>query len=91
MFGSGTCIVAGSSASCAPDPAGVLSFFVGFSPDGRWLVSATSSDSGVNPYHFWRVGTWELGRSIDGEGNGHGLYRPAFTTRRPNHGFRDCA
>jgi hypothetical protein len=33
-------------------------------------------------YHFWRVGTWELGLSLDGERNGGGWYRysPAFTS-----------
>ena len=58
---------------------GVLSFFVGFSPDGRWLVSSTGSDAGLIYYHFWRVGTWEPGPRIDQERNGTAFYRPAFT------------
>ena len=45
------------------DAVGDLSFFVGFSPDGRWLVSCTASDARLNFYHFWRVGTWDLGLS----------------------------
>ena len=61
-------------------PAGDLSFFVGFSPDGRWLVSCTSSSGASTGYHFWRVGTWELDFRIDQEHNGSAFYRPAFTS-----------
>jgi len=32
---------------------------VSFSPDGRWLVTATADE-----YTFWEVGTWVLGRTI---------------------------
>ncbi|MGO9464152.1 MAG: protein kinase domain-containing protein [Isosphaeraceae bacterium] len=60
------------------EPIGDKSYFVGFSPDGRRLVSATSSDAGLN-YHFWRVGTWELGLRIDPERYGGELYSPAFS------------
>jgi serine/threonine protein kinase/WD40 repeat protein/tetratricopeptide (TPR) repeat protein len=55
------------------------SFCIGFSPDGRWLVSSTASEAGKNSYHFWHVGTWDLGLAIDGERNGGGWYAPAFT------------
>jgi eukaryotic-like serine/threonine-protein kinase len=61
-------------------PSSTLSFFVGFSRDGRWLVSTTGSDAGPNNYHFWRVGTWEPDLSIDGERYAAGgLACPAFT------------
>jgi len=60
------------------EPIGVQCYFVGFSPDGRRLVSSTCSDAGLS-YHFWRVGTWELSLRIDPERNGGELYRPAFT------------
>jgi tetratricopeptide (TPR) repeat protein len=45
------------------DVVGDASFYVGFSPDGHWLISGTSSDLG-HAYHFWRAGTWDLGRRI---------------------------
>ncbi len=60
------------------EPIGDKSYFVGFSPDGRRLVSTASSDAGLS-YHFWSVGTWEPGPRIDPERNGGVLYRPAFT------------
>ena len=60
-------------------PAGDLSFFVGFSPDGRWLVSSTIRGAS-HGYHFWRVGTWELDFCIDQERNGSAFDRPAFTS-----------
>jgi WD40 repeat protein/tetratricopeptide (TPR) repeat protein len=59
------------------DTAGDLSFSIGFSPDGRWLISSTSSASSA--FHFWRVGTWELGRPIVQERSGGAWHRPAFT------------
>ncbi len=51
------------------DASGDTSFIVGFSPDGRWLISSTGSTSG-NRYNFWRTGTWEMGRRIDQERHG---------------------
>jgi hypothetical protein len=56
---------------------GDLSFSVGFSPDGRWLVSSTRSRK--ESYHFWHVGSWELGQCIDQERNGIAFHSPAFT------------
>jgi WD40 repeat protein len=42
-----------------------LAFLTYFSPDGRWLVSATFDESGTHHgYHFWRSGSWELERFI---------------------------
>jgi serine/threonine protein kinase/WD40 repeat protein/tetratricopeptide (TPR) repeat protein len=60
------------------EPKGDLSFFVGFSPDGRTLASSTGSPAAS--YHFWRVGTWDLVLCIDQERNGTAFYRPAFTS-----------
>ncbi|MGO9465537.1 MAG: protein kinase domain-containing protein [Isosphaeraceae bacterium] len=59
------------------DILGAASFFVGFSPDGRWLISSTSSVSD-RQYHFWHTGTWELGRRID-TGHRGAWFRPVFT------------
>ncbi len=40
-------------------------FWAYFSPDGRWLVTATSDEEDSdNGYHFWRTGTWNLERFI---------------------------
>ena len=61
------------------DAAGNTKFFVGFSPDGRWLISCTHPDAGHQAYHFWRVGTWELGQRIEHERGGIASYPPAFT------------
>ncbi len=47
------------------DAVGDTKFFIGFSPDGRWLVSSTFPDAGPSFYHFWRVGTWDPGLRID--------------------------
>ncbi len=60
------------------EPLGDKSYFAGFSPDGRTLVSTVSSDAGLC-YQFWRMGTWEPGLRIDPERNGGVLYRPVFT------------
>jgi serine/threonine protein kinase/WD40 repeat protein/tetratricopeptide (TPR) repeat protein len=61
-----------------PDTVGDTSFFIGFSPDGRWLVSCTLR--GAKPsYRFWRVGTWNLGLCIEQERNGMAQHAPAFT------------
>jgi len=62
------------------DVVGDTVFFIGFSPDGRWLVSSTHSNAGKICYHFWRVGTWELDRRIDQERNGNASHPPAFTS-----------
>ena len=59
-------------------------FFIGFSPDGRWLVSCTASAK--VSYHFWRIGTWELGLSIDGEPQWGRLVQPGIHRRRPADG-----
>ncbi len=59
------------------DAVGDTKFFIGFSPDGRWLVSTTIPDASKSFYQFWRVGTWEPGLRIDGEGGNYGV--PAFT------------
>ena len=61
------------------EPIGAMSYFVGFSPDGRRLVSSTGSDAGET-YHFWRVGTWEPGLRIDPECDMGVAYCPAFTS-----------
>jgi tetratricopeptide (TPR) repeat protein len=61
------------------DAVGGIAPWVGFSPDGRWLVSSTFANRGMS-YHFWRVGTWELGRQIDPEGNMSAHHAPAFTS-----------
>ena len=58
---------------------GNLSFVVGFSPDGRKLVSSTGSEAGRTYYHFWRVGTWESCLRIDQERSGGASCPPAFT------------
>jgi serine/threonine protein kinase/WD40 repeat protein len=58
---------------------GDMEFRVRFSPDGRWLVSCTHNDASRQAYHFWRVGTWELGQRIPQERNGQAFYPPAFT------------
>jgi tetratricopeptide (TPR) repeat protein len=61
------------------DAVGDASYFVGFSPDGHWLVS--SNHVGSEPsYYFWNVGTWELGRRIDQERGGIASGAPAFST-----------
>jgi len=52
------------------DAVGDTKFFIGFSPDGRWLVSSTHPDGGKSSYHFWSVGTWELGRRIEHDRSG---------------------
>jgi eukaryotic-like serine/threonine-protein kinase len=49
------------------DAESMTKFFVGFSPDGRWLVSSTFPDASPPAYHFWRPGTWELDRRIEHE------------------------
>ncbi len=61
------------------DAVGDTRFFVGFSPDCRWLVSCTLPATGKCLYHFWRVGTWEPGPRIDQERNGIAGHPPAFT------------
>jgi serine/threonine protein kinase/WD40 repeat protein/tetratricopeptide (TPR) repeat protein len=59
------------------DAASITKFFVGFSPDGRWLVSSTLPDASRAAYHFWRVGTWEIVPQMD---HGHaGDHAPVFT------------
>jgi eukaryotic-like serine/threonine-protein kinase len=55
------------------------SFFIGFSPDGRWLVSSLYTDNLPGSYLFWRVGTWDVGLRIDQERNGFAFHAPAFT------------
>ena len=60
-------------------PSAITKFFIGFSPDGRWLVSSTHPDAGTQFYQFWRVGTWEPGLRIDQERNGTAWHPPAFT------------
>lgn len=54
------------SAVLRPDNAPAdLAFLAAFSPDGRWLVSATNDEGGLlHGYHFWRTGTWEYERFI---------------------------
>ncbi len=61
------------------DAVGITKFFISFSPDGRWLVSCTHPDAGNASFHFWRVGTWELGLRIVYEGNAASASPPAFT------------
>ncbi len=52
------------------DAIGNTRFYVGFSADGRWLISSTQPDAGRSAYHFWRVGTWELDHQISPERTG---------------------
>jgi serine/threonine protein kinase/WD40 repeat protein len=61
------------------DAVSITKFFVGFSADGRWLVSCTHPDLEKPSYHFWRVGTWDLGRRIEHERGGNAGQAPAFT------------
>ena len=68
------------------DALGDMHFFIGFSPDGRWLVSCTASASSA--LHFWRVGTWELGRRIGIERTG-AARQSGIHQRRPADGPRD--
>jgi serine/threonine protein kinase/WD40 repeat protein/tetratricopeptide (TPR) repeat protein len=58
---------------------GNINLVVGFSPDGQWLVSDSTSGRGPWWYHFWRVGTWEPSHRIDQERDGNTLQQPAFT------------
>jgi eukaryotic-like serine/threonine-protein kinase len=60
------------------DPVTEMSFLVSFSPDSRWLISSTAV-SPSHRYHFWRTGTWDLGRRIDQERHGVAFYPPVFT------------
>ena len=53
-------------------PAGAVggtTYSPSFSPDGRFLISCTSSDTGCR-FHFWRTGTWDLSQQIESTG-GH--------------------
>jgi tetratricopeptide (TPR) repeat protein len=59
-----------------------MSFRIGFSPDGRWLVSCAGSGLG-EAYHFWRVGTWDLGRRIATERGWVAAHAPVFTGDGP--------
>jgi tetratricopeptide (TPR) repeat protein len=43
-------------------PGGCVAAIVGFSPDGRWLVTATDHE-----YRLWRVGSWRPGPVIPSE------------------------
>ncbi len=61
------------------DAVSITKFWIGFSPDGRWLVSQTCPDASPTFYHFWRVGTWEPGLRIDPGRNGSTANLPAFT------------
>jgi WD40 repeat protein len=54
-------------------------FFIGFSPDGRWLVSCTRPDASPGFDQFWRVGTWEPGLRIDLERSGTVSRAPEFS------------
>ncbi len=56
-----------------------MSSQVSFSPDSRWLISSTAA-SPSHRYHFWRTGTWDLGRRIDQERHGIAFYPPVFTS-----------
>jgi WD40 repeat protein/tetratricopeptide (TPR) repeat protein len=58
------------------DAVGITKFFIGFSPDGRWLISNTIPDASTPFYQFWRVGTWDPGLRI---ANGAAVDPPAFT------------
>ncbi len=58
---------------------GITKFFIGFSPDGRWLISNTIPDASTQFYQFWRVGTWEPGLRIIQERNGNAVDPPTFT------------
>jgi WD40 repeat protein/tetratricopeptide (TPR) repeat protein len=60
------------------DAVGDISPSIGFSTDGRLLVSCTHSDAGASD-HFWRVGTWDMVRRVHHERNGLAHYHPAFT------------
>ena len=62
------------------EPIGDQSYFVGFSPDGRTLVSGTGSDAGAS-YHFyaWRSGSRVYGSTQSNGGFGHSLPRSPAT------------
>jgi tetratricopeptide (TPR) repeat protein/WD40 repeat protein len=62
------------------DAFGNMTSFVGFSPDGEWLVSCSYSERGPISYNSWRADTWELDHGIDQERDGYTLQRPAFTS-----------
>ncbi len=60
------------------DSATEMSFMVGFSPDGQWLISRTASDLGRR-CDVWRTGTWVPGPPMDQERHGGAFYAPVFT------------
>ena len=49
---------------------------VGFSPDGRWLVTGDTE-----AYRFWKMGVWELGKQISSGMSEH-YGRMAFSAKR---------
>jgi tetratricopeptide (TPR) repeat protein len=58
----------------------ITKFHVGFSPDGRWLVSFTLPDGSPVFFQFWRVGTWKPELRIDVSFSGtFSSDPPAFT------------
>ena len=61
------------------DAINITKFFIGFSSDGRWLVSSTHPDAGDPTYDFWRVGTWEFDHRINQERGGTAGHPPVFT------------
>ena len=88
------------------DAVGDTTFFVGFSPDGRWLVSCTHPDAGsvLTTSGAWARGTWTIGstRSATGPPVTAGVHRrrpadgPGDRARsgaagRRRHGTRACA
>jgi serine/threonine protein kinase/WD40 repeat protein len=57
-------------------------FAVGFSPDGRWLISSSHTYDDTGGFYFWRVGTWERGPVIRRPSHVTGWGPPAFTRDR---------
>jgi serine/threonine protein kinase/WD40 repeat protein len=54
-------------------------FAVGFSPDGRWLISSSHTYDDKGGFYFWRVGTWERGPVLRRPSHVTGWGPPAFT------------
>ena len=67
------------------EPVGDQGNLVVFSPDGRWLASCTGAGAKAS-YHFWSVGTWDLGLRIDKERQRGRPLSPGVHRRWSTHG-----